>query len=135
MICMGGAVSHSYLFVVFLGQLELSSLAFQGACVQEPSLHSLVCQLGSTAWLEPQCGKWVTDDRVQLCTCVPPPPLTHFPRVCEINVVFVWVSAASVAFLCYFLSGREGKRACRPQPNVSLLALFWLIHSLYSGQN
>lgn len=108
MICMGGAVSRSYLFVVFLGQLELSPLVFRGLSVQGPSLHSLltVCQLGGTPWREPQCGKWVADDHVQLCICVPPPPLTHLPSVCEINVVFVWVSAASVAFLRY--SFREG---------------------------
>ena len=42
MICVGGAVPHSYLFVVFPGQLELCPLGFQGAWCSGPSLHSLL---------------------------------------------------------------------------------------------
>lgn len=59
MICVGGAVPHSYLFVIFSGQLELCPLAFQGAWCSGPSLYSLLaaCQPGGTAWLDPQCGQ------------------------------------------------------------------------------
>ena len=69
----GGAVSHSSLW------FSWDSWPCRGLGVQGPSLHSLVCQLGGAAWLEPQWGKRVTDDRAQLCTCVPTPPQPIFP--------------------------------------------------------
>lgn len=65
-----------------------------------------------------------------VCSCAPVShlyPPTHLPSVCEINVVFVWVSAASLALLRHILSRREGKRGRRPQPNASFLAPFCLI--------
>ena len=87
---------HSYLFVVLLRQLELCPPGFQGAWGPGPSLHSLLaaCRLGGNAWLDPQCGEWAAHDHVQLRTCVPPPPPPRLPSVCEINVAFVWVTAA-----------------------------------------
>lgn len=127
MICVGGAVPHSYLFVVLLGQLELCP--FHRARCSGPSLHSLLaaCRLGGSAWLDPQCGEWVADDCVQLCTCVPPPPPACLPSVCEINVVFVWISAAFVALL--HLS-QKGKQAYRPQPHASLLPFISTVSAL-----
>lgn len=69
MICVGGAVPHSYLFVVFLGQLELCPLAFQGAWCSEPSLRSLLaaCRIEGITWLDLQCGEWAAD----ACSCAP----------------------------------------------------------------
>lgn len=131
MICLGGAVSHSLFICGFPGTAGAVILGLSGGLVfrAPPALAAhAACQLGGTAWLDPQCGEWATDGRVHLCTGVPPLPPTHLPSVCEINVVFVWVNAASVALLCYFLSWREGKQACRPQSYATLLAHFCLIH-------
>lgn len=64
---------------------------------------------------------------VQLCTCVPPPPPACLPSVCEINVVFVWISAAFVALL--HLS-QKGKQAYRPQPHASLLPFISTVSAL-----
>lgn len=121
MACVGGAVPHSYLFVVLLRQLELCPPGFQGAWGPGPSLHSLLaaCRLGGNAWLDPQCGEWAAHDHVQLRTCVPPPPPPRLPSVCEINVAFVWVTAA--LWSSFATSQRKGKQACRPQLQASLL--------------
>lgn len=72
---------------------------------------------------------------VQLCTCVPPPPPTRLPSVCEINVVSVWVSAAAFAFLRHHLSQKKGKETCRPQLHASLSSFPVHIHCLCSGQH
>ena len=70
---------------------------------------------------------------LQLCTCVPPPPPTCLPSVCEINVVSVWVSAAAFAFLRCHLSQKKGKETCRPQLHASLSSFPVHIHCLCSG--
>lgn len=78
MICVGGAVPHCYLLLVFLGQLELCPLAFSGLGVQGPPALNLLLPVdfgGIAVQTEPQCGEWAADgDCVQLCTCVPYPP-------------------------------------------------------------
>ena len=100
-----------------------------------PALTPAACRLGGTAWLDPQCGEWAAVDGVQLCTRVPPPPPTHLPSVCEINMVFVWVSAASLAFLRHLLSQRKGKQACRSQLRASFLPTFRLIYTVSAVDN
>lgn len=122
MICLGGAVSHSYLFVVFPGQLELSSLAFQGAWCSGAPLHLLhVLPVNLEAlpgWTLSVGSGPLTDGCVHLCTGVPTLPPTHLPSVCEINVVFVWVkkkkkkkkSGESSVFPCLVLSSMQTKK-------------------------
>lgn len=103
---------HSYLLMVFLGQLELCPLAFQRLGVQGPPCTHLSLRFGGTAvQAGSQCREQAAaDDSAAVHLCPPPPPSTHLPSVCEINLVFVWVSAASVALLRHRSQGK-GKKA------------------------
>lgn len=50
-------------------------------------------------------------------------------------MVFVWVSAASVAFLRHLLSQRKGKQACSSQLHASFLPTFRLIYTVSAVDN
>lgn len=133
MTCMGGAVPYCYLLLVFLGQLELCPSAFLGLGVQGPPCTHLLLPVdsgGIAVQTEPQCGEWAADgDCVQLCTCAPlNPHPAHLPSVCEINLVFVPVSEASVGPLRH-LSQRKG-RTCSLTPTS---CNFLSTHHLCSG--
>lgn len=74
MICVGGAVPHSYLLMVFLGQLELCPLAFQRLGGQGPSCTRLSLRVDLEALQSRpalSAGSRLLLMTLQLCTCVP----------------------------------------------------------------
>lgn len=83
MICVSGAVPHFYLFVAFLGQLELCPLAFQGAwCSGPPCTHfSLPVDLEALpGWiLSVRSGLLMTC----VCSCA---PMSHLPPISPVFV-------------------------------------------------
>lgn len=111
-------------------------MAFQGLGVQGPPCTCFLLPINLEAlpgWsLSVGSGSLMT-----VCSCAPVShlyPATHLPSVCEINVVFVWVIAASVALLHYILSWREGKRPT----GLNLMPASWHLshtHCLCSGQS
>lgn len=130
MTCMGGAVPHCYLLLVFLGRLELCPLAFLGLGVQGPPALTSCCLLTVEALqsrLNPGVGSGLLMVTVYSCPSNPHP--AHLPSVCEINLVFVPVSEVSVGPLRH-LSQRKG-RACVLSPTS---CNFLSTHHLCSGQ-
>lgn len=125
MTCMGGAVPHCYLLLVFLGQLELCPLAFLGLGVQGPPALTSCCLLTLEALqsrLNPSVGSGPLMVTVYSCAPVAPQPHpAHLPSVCEINLVFVPVHEASVGPLRH-LSQRKS-RACAPLVNFYLYTI------------